>query len=195
MNDLENIMSQDRFWDIIAQSLQDADCQEEQYDALAEIVAQLEDTKLFAFDYQFKKIQNQAHLSKLWACNYCVMGGASDDGFDYFKMWLISRGESVYKAALENPDSLYSELVLLENSGDICEFEGIDYTALYAYINRNGGEYNDEVSDKFYNNLAKLGGYLQNRPEIAFDWSEDEPESIRKHCPKVFDHFWENPLG
>jgi len=35
-----------------------------------------------------------------------INGGCSDDGFFYFRAWLISRGQKVYDAALQNPDSL-----------------------------------------------------------------------------------------
>ena len=33
-------------------------------------------------------------------------GGCSDDGFQYFRNWIISRGKEVYYAAKENPDNL-----------------------------------------------------------------------------------------
>lgn len=35
-----------------------------------------------------------------------VHGGASDDGFEYFRCWLISRGRVVYERVLNIPDDL-----------------------------------------------------------------------------------------
>jgi len=49
---------------------------------------------------------DKADDERLWAAASIVADGLSDDGFDYFKCWLIAQGEAVYKAAVENPDSL-----------------------------------------------------------------------------------------
>lgn len=37
---------------------------------------------------------------------FVVMGGCSDDGFDYFRGWLISRGEEVFNQVIKNPEFL-----------------------------------------------------------------------------------------
>jgi hypothetical protein len=34
--------------------------------------------------------------------------GCSDDGFKYFRDWLISEGEATYTAAIESPDSIFT---------------------------------------------------------------------------------------
>lgn len=48
----------------------------------------------------------QAHKAQLWNAGSIIAGGLSDDGFVYFKCWLISRGKDVYESALLDPDSL-----------------------------------------------------------------------------------------
>jgi hypothetical protein len=42
----------------------------------------------------------------LWAAAYLINGGASDDGFDYFRGWLIAQGRTTYEQALASPDGL-----------------------------------------------------------------------------------------
>jgi hypothetical protein len=42
----------------------------------------------------------------LWGAAYLINGGCSDDGFDYFRRWLILQGHKVFQAAIANPDSL-----------------------------------------------------------------------------------------
>lgn len=37
-----------------------------------------------------------------------INAGCSDDGFDYFRGWLIGQGRAVYEAAVRDPDSLAS---------------------------------------------------------------------------------------
>jgi hypothetical protein len=42
----------------------------------------------------------------LWAAAYAIRGGMSDDSFDYFRGWLVGRGEAVMLAAVRDPESL-----------------------------------------------------------------------------------------
>jgi hypothetical protein len=41
-----------------------------------------------------------------WGAAYLANGGCSDDGFDYFRGWLIGQGRKVYETVLADPDSL-----------------------------------------------------------------------------------------
>jgi hypothetical protein len=42
----------------------------------------------------------------LWAAAYLINGGASDDGFEYFRGRLIAEGREVFERAVADPDSL-----------------------------------------------------------------------------------------
>ncbi|MFD6230165.1 DUF4240 domain-containing protein [Streptomyces sp. NPDC060232] len=48
----------------------------------------------------------ESYRSPLWAAAYMINGGCSDDGFDYFRGWLLTQGRAVFDAALADPDSL-----------------------------------------------------------------------------------------
>ncbi|MFI6469240.1 DUF4240 domain-containing protein [Streptomyces sp. NPDC050516] len=48
----------------------------------------------------------RSYTAPLWAAAYTVNGGCSDDGFDYFRGWLIAQGREAYEAAVADPDSL-----------------------------------------------------------------------------------------
>jgi hypothetical protein len=45
----------------------------------------------------------ESYRSDLWAVAYVANGGASDDGFDYFRGWLLTRGRERFEAALRDP--------------------------------------------------------------------------------------------
>jgi len=47
-----------------------------------------------------------SYQNPLWAAAYLINGGCSDDGFDYFRGWLLTQGEEVYMAAVSSPDTL-----------------------------------------------------------------------------------------
>ncbi|MEV6717042.1 DUF4240 domain-containing protein [Lentzea sp. NPDC051208] len=65
-----------------------------------------------------------SYQNPLWAAAYVINGGCSDDGFDYFRGWLVTQGEEVFTAALVDPDSLAAlpEVVAAAESG--MEFDG-----------------------------------------------------------------------
>jgi len=44
----------------------------------------------------------------LWAAAYLVNGGCSDDGFEYFRGWLIMQGRQAYERVVSDPDALAS---------------------------------------------------------------------------------------
>lgn len=48
----------------------------------------------------------RAHDRRLWVAAAIVAGGLSDDGFEYFKCWLVAQGKEAYEAAIADPDSL-----------------------------------------------------------------------------------------
>src|SRR5207249_5020548 len=52
---------------------------------------------------------------------YLINGGCSDDGFEYFRGWVILRGRKAYEAAMKNPDSLAG---VVDPDEEFCEFEG-----------------------------------------------------------------------
>ena len=47
-----------------------------------------------------------SYRAPLWAAAYTINGGCSDDGFDYFRGWLIVQGRSVFDRAVADPDTL-----------------------------------------------------------------------------------------
>ncbi len=48
----------------------------------------------------------ESYRVALWAAAYLANGGCSDDGFDYFRGWLIVQGRDVFEHALADPDTL-----------------------------------------------------------------------------------------
>ena len=73
------------------------------------------------------------HLGSLSVLAYLINGGCSDDGFAYFRSWLISRGRAAYAAAVRNPDSLAG---LVDPDRDDYEFEDLWGIAQEVYEER-----------------------------------------------------------
>ena len=51
-------------------------------------------------------VKGEAYFWGLWGVAYLVNGGCSDDGFEYFRNWLVLQDRDVFEAAVRHPDSL-----------------------------------------------------------------------------------------
>ena len=110
-------------------------------DALGDALGKLPADEIVEFGAEFERLQAAAYRWDLWGAAYLINGGASDDGFDYFRGWLIAQGQEVWEAALADPDSLAD--VVDEDLGE--EFEGFDGegmlgVAVGAYESATGSE-------------------------------------------------------
>jgi hypothetical protein len=47
-----------------------------------------------------------SYTAPLWAAAYMINGGCSDDGFEYFRGWLVTQGREVFERTLADPDTL-----------------------------------------------------------------------------------------
>ncbi|WP_441248646.1 DUF4240 domain-containing protein [Kitasatospora sp. McL0602] len=54
----------------------------------------------------FWDVMAASYRSPLWAAAYLVNGGCSDDGFDYFRGWLVTQGRAVQERVVADPDAL-----------------------------------------------------------------------------------------
>ena len=100
-------MDAKRFWEIIAVACRSNPHAVDGWDeSLTARLARLEPDKIIEFNHIFDQFAARAYTVDLWGAAYTINGGASDDGFYYFRCWLIGMGRQVYEAALDNPDSL-----------------------------------------------------------------------------------------
>lgn len=47
-----------------------------------------------------------SYRAPLWGAAYMINGGCSDDGFDYFRGWLITQGRATFERVIADPDAL-----------------------------------------------------------------------------------------
>lgn len=71
----------------------------------------------------------------LWDAAMLLCRGCSDDGFLYFRGWLIAQGKEVYLAAMKDPDSLAD---VEPYAG--CRFESLCYVGTGAYETLTGND-------------------------------------------------------
>ena len=108
---ISEMMGEDQFWNIIEKSLTETKRQDDQEVWLINELQKLSLEEIIGFRLRTDKLLYDTYTSEMWCAAYVINGGCSDDCFEYFRCWLISRGENTYKKAKENPDSLIDELV------------------------------------------------------------------------------------
>ena len=182
MEKASTLLNDKRFWEIIDSTVKNGISLDKQAALLKNELMALDEKELVGFRYNFFKFMNNSYRSQLWAVAYIVMGGCSDDGFDYFRMWLITRGKKVFDAALENPDSLCNKFDNIAE-GDMPEFEDASYIP--------GEVMKEKFSMDIYDEEDNYEWTL-TQPEIDFDWDEDDEESMRNAAPNTFDKWWLN---
>jgi hypothetical protein len=104
-------------------------------DALATSLAALPPDEIADADTEIRSLLAESYRWDLWGAAYLLCDGCSDDGFDYFRGWLLLQGRAVWDAALADPDSLAGVTVA---SGDHPEHEELWYLAAQAYEQATG---------------------------------------------------------
>lgn len=177
------MMDEEQFWAIVQTAVDEAGDDEDEYlEVVKRELSKLSLKEMIGFRLRTDKLLYDSYTSEMWCAGYLMNGGCSDDGFEYFRLWVISRGRKVYEAAMANPDNLI-DYIDDDAEMDFFEFESFWYVALEAFEEAVDAELYDYVDD---DNFKTCEG---NYPNFEFNWEEDEPESMQKLCPRLFEKF------
>ncbi len=144
--------------------------------------AALPASDIAAFDAAFGRQIERAYRWDLWGAAYVAEGGASDDGFLYFRIWLVSKGRRNFESVLSDPDSL-AILDLAPGPDGVYEFEEFGYIARQALVSKQGGD------------PGGLPGDATGAPAPAGTPFKQDPASLATAYPKLWKRFGKHPLG
>lgn len=173
-------MDPDRFWALIEQARELADgddaasLAESQAEHLVEILKQRSTPEIEDFERRFLTLMNESYRWDLWGAAYIIQGGCSDDGFDYFRAWLIGQGREVFRRVLADPESLL-EIALREPDPKqvVLEGEPLLFAAAEAYEARTADDLDVPVPQRASEPAGK-------------PWEEDELAGL---FPKLWEKF------
>ena len=171
-------MTIQQFWDILQEAYipDEGGTSQDWFNALKNELMKLPPLEILRFDRIFDKMLGAAYKIDLWGAAYLINGGCSDDGFHYFRCWLVGRGKDVYRKALANPDSLADIL-----KGEWPYESSLDVAPARAWEEKTG-----RTSEEYYVELDKLRG--QSRPaeeDEGEDWDFDDDEEMRRRFPRL----------
>ncbi|MEO5942180.1 MAG: DUF4240 domain-containing protein [Ferruginibacter sp.] len=175
------MLDEDLYWMIVDKSLKNTSDQDEQEQFLINEIGKLSLKQIIGFRLRTDKLLYDTYNSEMWCAGYIMNGGCSDDGFEYFRNWVISRGKETYYNAKQNPDNLIEEV---NEDLEMYEFESFWYVALDSFKQKTGKDLYDFVDDNNFN--TREGDYQQ----FDFTWKEEEPDSMQKICPRLFEALW-----
>ena len=129
-------MNRETFWQLIEDSrgASGGGC-EDHAEALQALLAKLPSDEILAFDAEFDACLGESYRWDLWGVAYLINNGCSDDGFEYFRCWLIAQGREYFEGALRDAQRAADRAVRRE-----AECESILYAALSAYEELTGEE-------------------------------------------------------
>ena len=126
-------MDEETFWEIVDEARADAHDDEAFLRGLESSLMELPPNAIESFRDRLDDMARKAFRWDLWAAAYIINGGASEDDF---RGWLVSRGRSVYEAALRDPETL-TDLVPLDSEW-FAEFEEFLYLPVYTLEQKTG---------------------------------------------------------
>lgn len=157
------------FWELINDSRTISD---DKFEFIEKLSSKLEEFKPFEirkFEKLFKTKYEELNQSGLWALAYIVRRGCGDDEFDYFKAWVVSKGEdafnSINQLQLDKLKKYFNEDP---------QFEEMLYLAENVYEFKTG-EFMSPVRVK-KNKLKKL------------NWTEETLETDFPELCKIFEY-------
>lgn len=107
----------------------------------AEILfAALPPDEIVAAEQVFWDLMSDAYRNPLWAAAHIINGGCSDDGFDYFRGWLILQGRAAFERAVEDPDALANLPAVRRAAHEEADLEGESALGMasHAYTRATG---------------------------------------------------------
>ena len=126
----------DEFWAIIDSSLaQSGGNPDVQLDVLTRRLGSMTKADLLRYFKSYEAAHETAYTWPLWDAASVINGGASDDGFAYFRDWLIGQGRKTFEMAVRSPGSLAWKAPPFE-----AEHEALRYVGLDAYLELTGEE-------------------------------------------------------
>lgn len=173
---------EDRFWALVQASARDGASSDVQIARLRASLNALTVPEIEAFQRVFDEKLAQAYSWDLWGAAYVIHGGASDDGFEYFRRWLISRGRQIFDTAMADPDSL-AELIPEDPPGAL-ENEEIGFVAMEIWARKTG------------RGPAEMpGGANIQAAEPSGVPFEEEEEALARRYPRLWRRFGSDPIS
>ncbi|MFI5929197.1 DUF4240 domain-containing protein [Micromonospora sp. NPDC051543] len=124
-----------------------------------------------------------SHKADLWGAAYLINGGASAEGFEHFRGWLMTQGRAVFARAVGDPDSLAElpQVRAASLSGEEFSAEQMLAVPWDAYRRATASELPTDREPV-------------RTPDLNDFWDFDDEEEVRRRLPRLAALFVEPPM-
>lgn len=152
-------MTSDEFWALIDATRPAEPDPDLHADALTrELVGRGVDATV-AFARQFDAAMDALYRWDLWGGGYLLLGGLSDDGFEYLRAWVVGEGRATWERVLAGPETYLMELA--------------------AEVTAQGGELFEELADRCFaeaESLLYAAGTAHE--QLTGSWTPPNPDRV-----------------
>ncbi|MFC6595091.1 DUF4240 domain-containing protein [Kitasatospora paranensis] len=168
-------MDEQQFWDVIAEARRQGGEDAEAVAAhAADLLAARPRADILDAERVLQGLLADSYRGELWGAAYLINGGCSDDGFDYFRGWLVTRGREVFEQAVAEPDSLagLAAVRAAAEAGEDLDGEDTLAVAWTAHRAATGEDLPDDCFTLSY-------------PDIRFAWDFDDEGETARRLPRL----------
>jgi hypothetical protein len=176
-------MTLETFWKIIAEARHSNARASDIPDWLVQHLSQYPEPEIIGFHLRLRECLHGSYDAQLWLGAVILLGGCSDDSFEYFRAWLIAQGKELFDEALRDTDSLAS-IEDFDGEYGVPRLEGLLATPLKAFLKHAGGE-EFSARDRFERLLPPNHHPALRNQELTNTRDED----IRALLPKLTARF------
>jgi hypothetical protein len=166
----------DQFWAVVeqgrAQAHNPSDA-EEVAERTRQALTALPAAEVGKLNQPLRDLMAASYRVDLWGAAYQLNGGCSDDGFEYFRGWLLAQGREVFERVVADPDALADLPVVRKAAEETLDLECEDMSAVIA------AAYHALTGT--YDLPATEGRY----PELGQFWNFDDDDDFRRHLPRL----------
>jgi hypothetical protein len=165
------------FWKLIdASRTASNEDPERQLEEIGALLDALPVEEVVAFQHRLDACFESSYTWAVWGAACVIAGGCSDDGFDDFRGWLISRGKRTFEAALEQPDELGSSITDVDEKL-CCQVEGWRSVGSDAWVRRTR---RDDAE------FPALDGVERAEEPAGVRWKDDDLERLYPKLSRRF---------
>lgn len=175
-------MNDDAFWALIDELSRRPGDRDERLEWLRAELTRRPETESVAFQVRLEAACDAAGTRAVWTAANRVEGGAcTDDGFHYFRLWLVGQGRKVYESVVSDPDALADVAGIRALVGrrraewdddEWPEWEELDYVAQDVFDELTGQE--DEDGEAFLDAVEEVEEELADELDVDLDDELDE---------------------
>jgi hypothetical protein len=172
-------MDENRFWSLIDPVAQiPGEDIEEQEECMEHQLSLLSDDELVSFQMRYDQFHSDAYRWDLWEVAFFTGGGCSDDGFTYFRNWLIGRGRKAFVAVIERPDNLADYPM---GDDPVMSAQCVEWDLLPSQVWESRDQ--SRTDDQWFNLMQH--GNSEPKDPIGTKFDENDVEGYRTRYPRL----------